>query len=96
MKESDFQKKLKDQIRELFPGSIVTKNDPTDIQGFPDLTIYWKNKYAMLECKKSKNAKKQPNQSYWIERLNDMSFSAFIYPENMKEVLDELKKFFMA
>lgn len=96
MKETKFQKELKDQIKEMFPGSIVVKNDPNSIQGFPDLSIFWKNKWAILECKKSKNSKHQPNQDYWVEKLNNMSFSAFIYPENRKEIIDGLKRFFMA
>lgn len=96
MLESTFQKKVKDEIKKEFPDAVLLKNDATIIQGIPDLLILWKNKYAMLECKQSKKAKKRPNQDYWVDRLNSMSFSAFIYPENMKEVLDGLKQFFMA
>lgn len=91
-KESDFQKKLIKDLKKEYPGCIVLKNDPNYIQGFPDLTIFYGNKWATLECKKSSNAKHQPNQEKYVEKLNNMSFSAFIYPENKEEVLNELQQ----
>lgn len=94
MLEKDFQKNLIDELEELFPGCAVVKNDPHYIQGFPDLTVFWEDKWAVLECKASKIAPHQPNQDYYVERLNRMSFSRFIYPENKEEVLDELQHAF--
>lgn len=94
MKESDFQKSVKDEIERRLPGSIVVKNDPTIIQGIPDLTIMYKDKWASLECKVSSKAAKQPNQQYWVDKMNSMSFSRFIYPENRVEVLNELEQSF--
>lgn len=91
-KESIFQRDLIKKIKEEFPGSYVFKNDPNYIQGFPDLTVLYKDKWAVLECKKGKGAKKQPNQEYYIEDLNSMSYSAFVSPENKEEILDELHK----
>lgn len=76
----------------MFPGCIVLKNDPNYIQGFPDLTILYKDRWAVLECKKGNNAKRQPNQKHYVAKLNEMGFSRFIYPENKKEVLDELQR----
>ena len=76
----------------MLPGSIVIKTDPTYNQGFPDLLIFYGDRWAALECKCSKNAKHRPNQDYHIERLNAMSFAAFVYPENKEEVLDALFK----
>lgn len=96
MKESKFQKSLKDEIKQIFPDSIILKNDPTCVQGIPDLLILWKDKWASLECKKGSKEKHGPNQDYWVDRLNNMSFSAFIFPENRQEVIDGLKRFFMA
>ena len=89
--ESDFQKKLKLELKSMFPGCIVTKLDSGDIQGIPDLLILYKNKWATLECKKNKNAKRQPNQPYYVETMNNMSFSRFTHPENKDDVLAELK-----
>ena len=91
MLESKFQSDLIKKIKTIFPGCIVMKNDPTYIQGIPDLTLLYQNKWATLECKKSANARHQPNQDYYVGQMNDMSFSRFIYPENEQEVLDELK-----
>lgn len=91
MLESKFQSNLIKKLKDILPGCIVMKNDPTYIQGVPDLTVLYKNKWATLECKKSMNARHQPNQDYYVGQMNEMSFSRFIYPENEQEVLDELK-----
>ena len=93
-KESEFQRNLIDEIEHRFPGCIVMKNDPDYIQGIPDLSIFYQNKWATLECKKSKNATKQPNQDYYVDKMDEMSFSRFIYPENKEEVLDDLERTF--
>ena len=93
-KENDFQSKLKKEIKAMFPGCIVTKLDSADIQGIPDLLVLHKNKWATLECKKSSKEKTQPNQPYYVETMNNMSFSRFIYPENKETVLDELREMF--
>ena len=91
--ESSFQAELKKEIEKRFPGAVVFKIE-TYIQGFPDLGILYKNKWAVLECKKSRTAKKQPNQDYYVNHLNEMSFSRFIYPENKEEVLRDLQRAF--
>ena len=91
--ESGFQDKLRDEIKELFPGCMIFKMD--QIQGIPDLLILYSNKWATLENKKSARAIKQPNQEYYVELMDRMSFSRFIYPENKDEVLDELYFYFM-
>ena len=96
MKESKFQADLKKELKQMFPGCIVTKLDSSDIQGIPDLLILYKNKWATLENKRSKNATKRPNQEYYVEKMNDMSFSRFIYPENKEEILNELRETFEA
>lgn len=90
--ESGFQDGLIALLKEMFPGAMVFKME--QIQGIPDLLVLWKNKWASLECKKSKRAKKQPNQEYYVEKMNDMSFSRFISPENKEEVLRELQQAF--
>jgi len=94
--ERDFQPKLIERLETMFPGCIVLKNDPNYIQGFPDLTILYKDRWATLEVKKSSSAPKRPNQEFYVDRLNGMSFSAFIFPENMEEVLHELQQSFEA
>lgn len=94
MREADFQKVLIIEIKRRFPECIVLKNDPDYIQGIPDLTILWSNHWATLECKKSESASRRPNQQYYVDKMNRMSFSAFIYPENMEEVLDDMERSF--
>ena len=96
MIESNFQKGIIDTLKLLFPGCIVMKNDSSYIQGIPDLTVLYKDKWATLEIKKNEKSPHRPNQDYYVEKMNDMSFSAFIFPENKKEVLDELASFFDA
>lgn len=94
MKENKFQSNLKKELKKLFPECIVTKLDSGDIQGIPDLLILNKDKWATLENKKSAKASKRPNQEYYVEKMDKMSFSRFIYPENKDTVLSELKSYF--
>lgn len=95
MKENVFQSKLKKKIEAIFPDAIVKKFNPEFSQGFPDLLILFSNgRFANLECKKSADAHHQPNQDYWVERLDRMSYARFIYPENEKEILDDLERTF--
>ena len=95
MRENKYQPKVIEKLEIMFPGAIITKLDPNHIQGIPDLLILYENKWAILEVKKSEKDRwenPRPNQEYYVEKLNNMSFSAFIFPENEKEVLDELSK----
>ena len=94
MLENKFQANLIKEIKGMFPGCIVIKTDPNYIQGFPDLVVFYEDKWASLECKKNASANKQPNQEYYVERMEDMSFSRFIYPENKEEVLRDLYETF--
>lgn len=93
-KENKFQADLIKELKERFPGCIVLKNNPNYIQGIPDLLILHKDRWASLECKKSAAAKEQPNQRYYVEKMNEMSFSRKIYPENKEEVLNDLSQSF--
>lgn len=90
--ESGFQDKLRKDLEEMFPGCMIFKMD--QVQGIPDLLILHEDKWASLECKRSEKATKQPNQEYYVGRMNEMSFSRFICPENKEEVLSELQSAF--
>ena len=92
--ERDFQAGLIKDLKQMFPGCIVMKNDSSYIQGIPDLLILYKDKWASLEVKKAANANRQPNQEYYVNQMNEMSFSRFIFPENKEEVLNGLRQAF--
>lgn len=92
--EKDFQSSLIKEIKKIFKDCIVIKLDASYIQGIPDLLVLYKERWAALECKRSADARKQPNQEYYVELMNRMSFSRFICPENKEEVLYELEQAF--
>lgn len=92
MLERDFQAKIIKEIKSNLPGCIVMKTDPNYIQGLPDLLILYNDRWASLENKRSKNASKRPNQQYYVDKMDLMSFSRFICPENKDEVLSDLYK----
>lgn len=96
MLEKNFQGNLIKKIKSMFPEALVLKNDANYIQGIPDLTVFYKKKWAMLECKKASKASRRPNQKYYIDKVNDMSFGAFISPDNEEEILNDLKSFFLS
>lgn len=92
--EAMFKLELKEKLEKLFPGCIVLNTDPSFLQGFPDLLILYRDKWALLECKNSIRASFQPNQVYWIDRAREWAYSNFVYPENVNEVLDDLQQSF--
>lgn len=94
--ESKFQRYLIEELKERFPGCIVIKNDPNYIQGIPDLIILYKNKWAALECKRSAHEHHQPNQDYYISKMDEMSFASFVCPENKEDILYELEQSFIS
>lgn len=93
-KEGKFQDHLLNELKRRFKGCVILKNDSAYLQGVPDLIILYKDKWAMLEVKKSEDADERPNQPWYVEYLNNMSFAAFIYPENEEEVLNALQQTF--
>lgn len=94
--ESKFQAHLIAKLKVLYPGCIILKNDSSYQQGIPDITIFFRDRWAALELKAHQHAVQQPNQAWFIETLNNMSFAAFIFPENEEDVLDELQQSFSA
>lgn len=92
--EAVFQARLIRKLRRMFPGCIILKNDTDYLQGIPDLLVLYRTKWAMLEVKSAHDAPVQPNQDYYIDVLDGMSFAAFIYPENEEDVLHDLQQAF--
>ena len=96
MLENKFKTKLIKDIERRFPGSIVYHLDPNERQGSPDLLILYKDHWAALEGKKDSKASHRPNQDYYVNKLNEMSYAAFIFPENKEDVLNDLQRAFEA
>ena len=89
--ESSFQKAFINELKARYPGCTALKNDSGYIQGFPDWTVLYKDKWAVLERKRERGARKQPNQEYYVDTLNEKGgFARFVYPENADEVLEEI------
>lgn len=94
MLESKYQAELIKKLRVGFPECVVLKNDSSYMQGVPDLILLWGECWAMLEVKAHKTSRVQPNQKWYVTRLNEMSYAAFICPENEAEVLSEIQRQF--
>lgn len=89
--ESPFEAKLVSDLRKMFPGCLILKNDANYLQGVPDRLILFGDRWAALECKASATSRREPNQPYYVEYMNEMSYAAFIYPGNREQVLHELQ-----
>jgi len=94
MLERDYQSQLIKKLRRRFKGCIILKNDSEYLQGVPDLTILFDDMWAMLEVKASEDSSNQPNQAYYVDLLDVMSFACFIYPENEQAVMRDLNDYF--
>lgn len=92
--ERDYQANLIRKLETLFPGCMVLKNDSSYIQGIPDIMVLYGDRWAALEVKASSSSSWQPNQEFYINIMDNMSFAAFIFPENEEEVLRDLQQTF--
>jgi hypothetical protein len=94
--ESKFQAKLIKKIEHQFPGAVVLKNDSGYRQGIPDLSIFHRSRWSILEVK-PKYARPgtddfEPNQEWYLDKFNEMWFASVIYPENEEEVFASLHR----
>lgn len=92
--EGKFQSALVTSLEEIFTGCLIQKNDANYRQGVPDLLILFRDKWALLECKKSANETPRPNQPYYVAWAKQHSYGSFVYPENRDQVIKELFHFF--
>jgi hypothetical protein len=90
--ESRFKAELIAEIERRFPGAIVLKTDANQLQGIPDQIILYGDRWAAFEAKRSGSAPHRPNQDYYVSLFNDMSYAAFVYPQNMEVILNELQQ----
>lgn len=92
-----FKARLLKELDRRFPGCVIFHMDPNSThQGIPDVLILYRTHWAMLEVKGAADAKRQPNQPYWVEFYDNLSFAAFVYPENEGEILDALQQAFIS
>lgn len=92
MRESAYQAGLIRRIRSRFPGCVVLKNDASYRQGVPDLIVLYGPRWGMLEVKGRANFRSEPNQDWYVDTLDEMSFAAYIHPSNEDEVLNALQR----
>lgn len=92
MIESTFKSKLIKEIKRRLPGAYIFHLDPGELQGAPDLIVLYRDRWAMLEGKREAKASHRPNQDYYVELFDRMSFARIIFPENSKEVLDAMER----
>lgn len=90
--EAKFKMNLSKRLQHLFPGIVILKGNSQYQQGLPDWFLFYQDRWAMLEVKAYEKAKKRPNQPHFVEQFNEMSFAAFVYPENVEEVLHDLQR----
>jgi len=93
-KENSFQADLIKEMEQRYDGCIILKNDANYKQGIPDLTVFYKERYAILESKKDSGSRFRPNQKTYLNLFDEWSFARRIEPENKEEVLNELDAFF--
>lgn len=91
-RESRYQLGLIQRLYDIYPGCFITKLDSSYTQGIPDLLILFGPRWAALEVKAAANSPVQPNQKWHVDTMNEMSFAAFICPENEEEVLRGLEQ----
>lgn len=89
--ERDYKPKLLERIEKRLPGVEIIFGDTRYKQGTPDVVLLYKDRWALLEVKRSPTASKRPNQDYYVDKYNSMSYAAFIHPENEEDILNELE-----
>jgi hypothetical protein len=91
-RESRFQARFIRELRSIFPGCVILKNNPAYLQGVPDILILWGRRWAALECKESEKAFRGLNQIYYVDLMREMSYAAFVFPANKEQVLNDLQR----
>lgn len=86
MLESQFKKKEREAFEKLGWKFITLEPGAGVPQGWPDTLMLSPTGYhCFIEWKKDSNARRQPLQDYWNQKLNDMGHDAFfVYPENVE------------
>lgn len=90
MLERNFQQKLIKELKNL--GFTVWKNqqNATTETARPDLLVLKGVFWGCLEVKKERLAKHRPLQDVKVLKYNQMSYAAFVYPENKDQIINQL------
>lgn len=95
MLESEFQAIVIKELKEdILPGCEVLKNDAGYRPGVPDLIILFGERWGMLEVKQTIFASYRPNQEWYLDHYDKMSFATMICPENKEEVYRAIQQAF--
>lgn len=92
MGETKFKATFLKMVKDEFPDCIILRTDPTHIRGIADIVILNNDKWVALEFKDYEDAPKQPNQPYYISKMDGMSYASFVYPENSREVFRAIQR----
>lgn len=93
--ESAFRTSFINKLKSLSPDIMVEFADPKKVNGIPDLIIFFREKYARIETKRSSTASKRLHQEYYINLFKSQGiYATFLTPENEEEVLNELRRYF--
>ncbi len=97
-REGRYKTQLTGRIEKRFGSRcLVVRLDAGLRQGVPDMLLLFEGGFwAALEGKTSETSPHQPNQPYYVDLMDKLSFAAFIYPENEEAVLNELEQEFEA
>lgn len=94
MAETKYSRELRGRLEKALPGCMIIRNDPKQRQGVPDLLVLYKSYWAALEVKDDASSPYQPNQEWYLEHMNDMSYASVIHPDNEEEVTRALQATF--
>jgi hypothetical protein len=90
--ENRFEHHIIKKLRLAYPGAVIIKNYGNYLQGFPDRLILYGPHWAAFEVKADYSSSHRPNQDFYIQKLNRMSYASFIYPQNELEVLHAIQQ----
>ncbi len=95
-KETNFKERIDPKLRKI-PRSWWVKTQMLSLCGIPDYLGCISGRFCALELKKSEKdvgEKKNKLQAYILKKIkNAGGYAVFLYPENFKEVYEELQKF---
>lgn len=91
-REGSFKSQFIKRLQREYPRAIITKNDANQLQGIPDILFLLETFWAVFEAKDNVDSPYRPNQEYYLDLMNNMSFARVVYPEIEEEVIRELQR----